>query len=272
MSHHSDKVDRMADPNAIRHRLLEGVLLRLAQRPDAAEFVLRGGMLLRHWFRPDPRPVDDIDLVARFPSNVEDAARRLLAILSDSVDDGVTFDPERARPQAIWIDSGSPGLRLFADGMFGGVEVDFHIDVTFGPAPQPEPVWTTLATTSGLDVRLVACRPEAVAAHKLQAFWHRGRSGWRPKDLDDFRRLLERVPMDPADLRAAARYYLAEVSGTLDEGLALFGPESWWTTKMAAARWIDFIEASPGRHLSDDLAAIASRIAERFNPILRGTQ
>jgi hypothetical protein len=34
--------------DAIRHRLLEGILLRLARRPDAGAFVLRGGMLMRH--------------------------------------------------------------------------------------------------------------------------------------------------------------------------------------------------------------------------------
>ena len=42
--------------DATRHRLLEGVLLRLAWRPEPAQFVLRGGMLLRHWLRPVPRP------------------------------------------------------------------------------------------------------------------------------------------------------------------------------------------------------------------------
>ena len=51
--------------DATRHRLLEGVLLRLARLPDAGGLALRGGMLLRHWFRPLPREALDLDLVAR---------------------------------------------------------------------------------------------------------------------------------------------------------------------------------------------------------------
>src|SRR6478736_1679262 len=57
----------VTSPDETRHRLLEGVLLRLARRPDAGAFVLRGGLLLRHWFRPLSRTADDLDLVAAFP-------------------------------------------------------------------------------------------------------------------------------------------------------------------------------------------------------------
>src|SRR5215218_5999897 len=92
---------------ATRHRLLEGVLLRLARRPDAGELVLRGGLLLRHWFRPLPRPAEDLDLVATFPFDVAEAARRLLAVFADdSIPDGVSFDLEGVRADGIWLESG----------------------------------------------------------------------------------------------------------------------------------------------------------------------
>src|SRR4051812_32601627 len=57
-----------------RHRLLEGVLLRLARLPDAGRFVLRGGMLMRMWFRPLARVAGDLDLVATFPFSIEETA------------------------------------------------------------------------------------------------------------------------------------------------------------------------------------------------------
>src|SRR5262245_37705462 len=120
--------------DATRHRLLEGVLLRLARRPDAGEFVVRGGMLMRHWFRPVPRPAEDLDLVASFPFSVEEGARRFLPVLADAaVADGVVFDAERVRVEGIWLATGSPGVRVFASGVAGGVEADFHVDLTFGP-------------------------------------------------------------------------------------------------------------------------------------------
>src|SRR5262249_61139334 len=115
--------------DAIRHRLLEGVLLRLARRPDAGAFVLRGGMLLRYWFRPIPRPADDLDLVATFPFDVKEAARRFLPVFADgAVADGVPFDAEQVRVEASFLETGSPGVRAFASGVAGGAEADFHVD------------------------------------------------------------------------------------------------------------------------------------------------
>src|SRR5690242_3951723 len=87
---------------AIRHRLLEGVLLRLAKLPDAGGLVLRGGMLLRHWFRPTPRPALDLDLVAHAPLAVPDATR-FLPLFADTVADGVTFDVEGVAVEGIWL-------------------------------------------------------------------------------------------------------------------------------------------------------------------------
>jgi hypothetical protein len=262
-----------APPDEARHRLLEGVLLRLARRPDAGRFVLRGGLLLRHWFRPLPRPAEDLDLIADFPFSVEDTARRVLPALADgAVADGSAFDPDGVRCEGIWLDSCNPGVRVFASGTagVGGVEADFHIDVTFGPPPRPAPVLATLPTACGDPVRVRACRPEAVAGHKVQALWHRGLLGWRPKDLHDLRLLLARVPTDPGDLGRAVAAYLADVGATAADGRALFGPAGWWGTKTASARWRDFAAASGGRGVPGDVAAVAAEVAARLAPALEG--
>src|SRR6201995_2772660 len=92
------------DQHAIRHRLLEGVLLRLARQPDVGAFVLRGGVLLRHWFKPVPRPAGDLDLIATFPFSVEETERRFLPVLKTDINDGVTFDLEDARVEGIYLD------------------------------------------------------------------------------------------------------------------------------------------------------------------------
>jgi hypothetical protein len=258
--------------DATRHRLLEGVLLRLARRPDAAEFVVRGGVLLRLWFRPLPRPAEDLDLVATFPFSVEEATRRLLPVLADTaVADGVTYDTDRARAEGIWLESGNPGVRIFASGAAGGAEAEFHIDLTFGPPPRPDPVLASVPTACGEAARVWACRPEAVAGHKVQALWHRGMLGWRPKDLYDLHLLLARVPMVPADLRAAITAYLSDVGGTGADALALFGPSSWWGLKLCSARWLDFARSRLGRHAPRVLAAVVAEVADRLAPVLEGS-
>jgi hypothetical protein len=254
-----------------RHRLLEGVLLRLARRLDARDFVLRGGMLMRSWFRPVLRTAEDLDLVAIGPFAVEEVTRRFLPVLADGgVPDGVTIDAERVRVEAIFLDTGSPGVRVFASGEAGGDEADFHVDITFGPPPRPAIVFGEIPTACGESARVWMCRPETIVGQKIQALRHLGMLSWRPKDLNDLRLLLTRVPMDDDDLCEAIAAYLADIGATGDDARALFGAASWWGMKLSTARWLDFVKASRGEAAPRDLAAVVAEIAVRLTPVLEG--
>jgi hypothetical protein len=226
-------------------------------------------MLLRHWFRPVPRPAEDLDLVATFPFDVAEAGRRFLPVLADgAVADGVAFDLERTRVQGIFLDTGAPGVRVFASGVADGVEVDFHVDITFGPPPRPAPVFGELPTACGQDARVWMCRPETIVGQKVQALRHLGMLSWRQKDLNDLRLLLVRVPMNGAELREAIAAYLADLGATLDDARALFGPASWWDMKLSSARWLDFVNSSRGQDVPRALAEVAAEVAARLLPLL----
>jgi hypothetical protein len=255
--------------DATRHRLLEGVLLRLSRMPDAGGLVLRGGMLLRHWFRPLPRPALDLDLVAPSPLTVAEAARRYLALFAHTdVADGVVFDTDRLHVEGIWRHTDNPGVRIHACGSLGEDEIDLQVDITGGPPPRPDPVLGDLPTACGQSVRVWMCRPESIVAQKLQVLWHLGMRGWRPKDLSDLRMLLERIPMVPALLREAIAASFAELGASGDDARALFGASSWWGMKLSSARWLDFVTSSQGHVPPGDLAAVVAEVASRLAPIL----
>jgi hypothetical protein len=254
-------------PDAVRHRLLEGVLLRLARRPDAGEFVMRGGMLLRHWFRPLPRPAEDLDLVAPRGFGVQQVERHFRPLLGDRISDGVAFDVERVRFEAIMLETGNPGVRVFASGAVGGAEEDFHVDVTAGPPPRPAPVFGEVPTACGQSARVWMCRPESVVGQKVQALWHLGMLSWRPKDLEDLRLLLARVPTEDAALHGAVTAYLADLGGSGD-ARGIFGPSSWWGMKLSSARWLDFVKSSRGQGAPRVLAEVITEVARRLAPIL----
>jgi hypothetical protein len=255
--------------DAIRHRLLEGVLLRLVRQPDAGALVLRGGMLMRYWFRPLPRPAEDLDLVATFPFAVEQTAARFLPLFADtSVADEVAFDVERIRVQTIHLDTGSPGMRVFASGTAHAAEADFHVDITFGPPPSPAPAFGAIPTACGEVAQVWMCRPETIVGQKVQALRHLGMLSWRPKDLNDLRLLLARVPMDDGALREAIGAYVADMGATGDDARALFGPSAWWGMKLSSARWLDFMKASRGQEVPRNLAAVVAEVAGRLAPIL----
>ncbi len=256
------------NPDAIRHRLLEGALLRLARLPDPDGFVLRGGMLMRLWFHPLPRIAGDLDLVATFPFDVAETGRRFLPILSDSgVDDGVTFDPERTRVEGIWLSSPCPGVRMYACGEYAGEEEDFSVDVTFGEPLIPAPRLLDYPAAGG-TARLWMCRPETITGRKLHALRHMGMMHWRPKDLNDLRLLLGRVPMEEAELPGAIAASFASRGDTGDHARALFGPRAWWGMKASSARWRDFARSARGLGAPQDLAAVVAEVSGRLAPIL----
>lgn len=259
-----------ASLEATRHRLLEGVLLRLACRPDADEFILRGGILMRHWFQPLLRPAEDLDLVATFPFSVEEVVRRVRPLLSDrtAVDDGVVFSAEWVRFEAIFLETGSPGVRVFVSGEAGGIEVDFHVDITFGPHPRPDPVVGEIPTACGAVARVPICRPETVVGQKMQALRHLGMLGWRPKDLNDLRLLVAQVPMDDTALRTAVLAYMADLGNTRADARAIFGPSSWWGMKLSSARWLDFVKSFPNQIVPRNLAGVVAQVAARLTPVL----
>jgi hypothetical protein len=257
--------------DATRHRLLEGVLLRLARRPDAGGLVLRGGMLLRHWFQPMSRRALDLDLVAPSPLTVEEATRRYLSLFAEAgVADGVAFDTDRLHVEGIWQHTDNPGVRIHVCGALGEDEADFQVDITGGPPPRPAPVFGELPTACGQSARVWMCRPESVVGQKTQALWHLGMMGWRPKDLNDLCLLLERIPMDSTSLGEAIAASFADLGGTGDDARALFGASSWWGMKLSSARWLDFVKASRGQAAPGGLAAVVALVARRLAPILEG--
>src|SRR5262245_13859743 len=256
--------------DAVRHRLLEGVLLRLARRPDAGGLCLRGGMLLRHWFRPTLRPAYDLDLVASSPLSVEEATRRYLPLFADgAVADGVAFDADRLQVQGIWQHTDNPGVRVHVCGALGEDEAEFQVDITGGPPPRPAPVLGEIPTACGQAARVWVCRPESIVGQKLQALWQHGMHRWRPKDLHDLRLLLERLPIDPAALREAVAALFADVGATGADARALFA-SSWWGRKMASARWQDFVISPRGRDAPRGLADVVAEVAGRLAPMLEG--
>jgi hypothetical protein len=264
------KGPQASSAEVIRHRLLEGVLLGLARLPEVDHFILRGGMLMRLWFRPLARPAADLDLVSALPFSVEETARKFAPLLADrSVGDGVTFDAERFRVEGIWLNSDYPGVRVFASGEAEGVEDEFTVDVTFGEplVPEPEPGEYPVPGR-GLTARLRMCRPETITGRKLHALMDMGVLHWRPKDLNDLRLLLGRVPMDAAELPEAITLSFTSRGNTPADARTVFGRDSWWAMKMSRARWHDFVKESRGQEVPGDLARVVAEIAERLKPVL----
>lgn len=263
------KLETQISENAIRHRVLDGVLTRIARLPAADSFILRGGMLLRMWFQDFDRPSSDIDLVSTSAFDVQQAERQLLPLLrDDELDDGIAFDQRRYRVQGIWLDTDFPGIRMIAFASFDGKQYPFSIDVTFGESLVPEPSMGEFVFSSRPSVRLRMCRPEAIAARKLHAIWDMGLRHWRPKDLFDVYLLLRCVPMKRDNLSAAIDYSFSSRGDSAGDIRDLFDADSWWTTRTAEARWRDFVKSSNSPVLAS-LPEVVEDVGVKLNLMLK---
>jgi hypothetical protein len=112
------------------------------------------------------------------------------------------------------------------------------------------------------------CRPETITGRKLHALLHMGMLHWRPKDLNDLRLLLGRVPMNAADLPEGITASFTSRGYAVGDARSVFGPESWWTMKMSSARWQDFVRESRGQSVPGSLASVVEEVRGRLAPIL----
>ena len=250
----------------IHHRLLEGVLRRLANSLHASSFALRGGMLLRHWFRPLPRFAGDLDLAATFPFDVEETERRLGALLTaPNIGDGIVFDSRR-RVRGIWLNTDFPGVRMHAAGRIGPNSHVFSVDVTFGEELFPPPEQAPYVLSSGDSFPLWMCRPETIVGRKLHALWRMGVRHWRPKDLDDLRLLLDAAAMDQQQLAEATAVSFSSRGDPRGAARSLFAAETWWNTKTAEARWLDFAAAA-AHEVPEILTGVVAEVEEKLRPV-----
>src|SRR5262245_6714835 len=120
----------------------------------------------------------------------------------------------------------------------------------------------------GPTARLWMCRPETITGRKLHALWHMGMLHWRPKDLNDLRLLLGRVPMDFAELPTAIAASFTSRGDTTADARSLFGRDSWWARKMCSARWQDFVKESQGQEVPRSLAQVVTEVAGQLRPVL----
>jgi len=135
------------------------ILRRLARSSQVEALVLRGGLMMRRWSGPVPRPVEDLDFLARFPFDAEDTVARLEAVLRADVEDGYGFGALRS--EVIWAETPFPGVRVHLETRLPGVAGPYalRIDTGFGDPMDPEPAWTEYDVGEDFAARVLACSP-----------------------------------------------------------------------------------------------------------------
>ncbi|MBZ4421902.1 nucleotidyl transferase AbiEii/AbiGii toxin family protein [Myxococcus sp. RHSTA-1-4] len=241
------------------------VLRRLARSSEVEALVLRGGLMMRRWSGPVPRPVEDLDFLARFPFDAADTVRRLESVLRVEVEDGFSFGALRS--EVIWAETAFPGVRVFVETRLPGVEGTFElrIDTGFGDPMEPGPAWTEYGVGEGGVARVLACRPETLLGWKVHGLFERGKGRFRPKDLFDVYLLTRYAPLDAALLPRALRLAFDSRGDSLELMTRLmegeFGRSPWSNEKWARYR------ASHPEGRPEALADVVSAVAAALRPV-----
>jgi len=182
---------------------VERWLARLSASPYAADFVLKGGMLLAAY--DARRPTADVDALARGLVNDQDAVLGRIADIAGQPDnDGVEFLTGTAVARPIREDAFYPGVRVAMDSRIA-TAVRFRLDINFGDPVTPAPRMIELPSLrpDTAPVRVLGYPIETVLAEKLATAIMLGAANTRVRDYADIYTLTGRHDLTRGAVRAA---------------------------------------------------------------------
>lgn len=256
----------------LRLYALEGFLLRLSASRLRDRFVLKGGVLLAAYNLR--RPTADVDFAAIHIPNEVESVRRLVVdvaatVLSATLDDGLAFDLQDVRAEAIRDGAEYSGVRVRLLARLATAREPFHVDVNVGDPIWPAPAEIALPRLLQAEpIRLRGYPMEMVMAEKVVTALQRGQASTRWRDFSDIYQITRHHAFRAIDVRQAVRTVadfrkvtLSGLGETLD-GYAEIGQPRWapWRARLQLA------EVLPG-----DFGDILEALRAFADPILTGS-
>jgi predicted nucleotidyltransferase component of viral defense system len=166
---------------------LERLLYRLSQSAHRDVFVLKGAMLFQLWSSQAHRPTRDLDLLGRGEISIPRFEQIFKEICQVPVEeDGLTFDSDSVRGDAIKEDQEYEGLRLSFECRLENARIPIQVDIGFGDVVTPAAVETIYPVMLDFPAPVLsAYSRESVAAEKFQAMIVLGMANSRMKDFYD---------------------------------------------------------------------------------------
>lgn len=194
------------DYNLLLNRFaLERLLARVSTSPHVDRFLLKGALLFALWYDTPHRPTRDADLLG---FGIDDEASLIATfreIATMDLGDGIVFDPDSVKAEAIREDNTYGGTRVTLVAHIGSARCALQIDVGFGDAVTPRPQTMAYPTLLGdFSAPVLRVYPVyTVIAEKYQAMVMLGQANSRMKDFFDLAVIARRTELEGATLAAA---------------------------------------------------------------------
>ena len=182
-------------------------------------------MLLATWFDETQRATRDVDLLGFGDPTEEALLATFREIMTVEVDDGVNFDIDNLRIEAIREAVEYGGSRLRTTAALAGARIPITVDIGFGDAVEPGIENIDLPVLLDMPSPHLRAYPlETVMAEKFHAMVVLGRANSRMKEDYDVWMLLSSFTVEPQRLRQAIAATFArrntEIPASVPDGLS----------------------------------------------------
>lgn len=184
---------------------MERLLARVSVSPHADRFLLKGALLFALWYDTPHRPTRDADLLGFGRDDEASLIATFRDIAAMDLGDGIVFDPDSVKADAIREDNTYGGTRITLVARIGSARCALQIDVGFGDAVTPGPQTVAYPTLLGdFPAPTLRVYPVyTVIAEKYQAMVMLGQANSRMKDFFDLAVIARRTELDGATLATA---------------------------------------------------------------------
>jgi hypothetical protein len=186
---------------------LERVLYRIGQSQHRDVLILKGALLFELWTDQTRRPTRDADFLSQGENTLERFQKIFEEICELEVaDDGLRFDTASVKVGRIKEDQDYEGIRVTFLGYLEKGRLPVQIDIGFGDAITPDPVWTSYPTLLESPSPILLAYPrETVVAEKFEAMVKLGIANTRMKDFHDLKTLASLFSFSSHSLSEAIR-------------------------------------------------------------------
>ena len=259
--------------HALTRYATERFFARLESSDFSDRFVLKGGNLFVVWFSgKDYRPTMDTDFLYRGHEMTEDEIASAFVKISTSLssDDGLVFDSDSIRVDAIREDTKYGGWRVTLKVYLGTVRIPLQFDIGFGDAVTPEPEEVVYPSMlSEVSPRIMAYPMVTMLAEKCAIMVELGFANSRMKDFFDVWTVLNEFDISEEVLKSSIATTFKRRGTKIDNEMPLCFTEEFSSDERKSVQWKAYLHKSGiVADCPQEFKVIADFIASKMLPLL----
>ncbi|WP_192355967.1 nucleotidyl transferase AbiEii/AbiGii toxin family protein [Mesorhizobium mediterraneum] len=263
---HGDEYQRVLTRYAI-----ERLLFRLSQTEAAARYVLKGAMLFVTWPEHVFRPTGDLDLLGEGNPDSTAIAELFARICQVEVpDDGVEFDPDSLKVEAVREADKYQGAQLSLKAELAGAKIYVQVDIGFGDHVYPPPKRGTFPSLlpNLPEANVLMYPPETVVAEKFEAMIRFGQANGRIKDFYDIWVTSRIFPFDLPNVVEAVIGTLRRRETAIPTDMPVGLTEVFAAIVEDRGHWSGFLRRNPPTLKPPSFAELQEQLRSFFGPII----